>query len=281
MSTKIYDAVLIPTSNMKALIGVGQKIAKIHQDDMIGELSAKYSLEFPEGYDFDKLHPILLQTIALSKANDTIIFKTKDRKMLEYYIEQEKLDIGREELNKLIDLCEDICKCQVLSFLRLDAGRTLMKWYTLSPEAEKWVYDHFPDYHYQNQTDGYTLEEVAPEFAKEYREYLSDREEELDENTLEKAEYWITEVLYGQRGKDWGKAMGNHWNFAECSLTFHLMTGRMDEQMMARHIFGRIQYNNLVAEKVEKYKQRKAKDEEWLKRYLEQQQKEKGATTEC
>lgn len=276
MSTKIYNAVLIPTSNMKALIGVGQKIAKIHQDDMVEELSAKYSLEFPEGFDFAKLYPILKQTIALEKANDTIMFKSQDRKMLEYYIEQEKLDISSDDLNKLIDLCEELCQCQVLSFLRLDAGRTLMKWYTLSPAAIKWVYDHFPDYHYQNQTDGYTLEQVAPEFAKKYREYLSDRQDELDKETLESAEYWITEILYGQRGEDWDKAMGNRWNFAECSLTFHLMEGRMDELLMARYIFGRIQGNNLVSEKVEKYKQKKAEDEAWMQRYLERQQKEKG-----
>lgn len=38
MSTKIYNAVLIPTSNIKALIGVGQKIAKIHQDDLVSAI---------------------------------------------------------------------------------------------------------------------------------------------------------------------------------------------------------------------------------------------------
>jgi len=262
MSTRIFDANKIPSTNMRVLIAIAQKMQQIEIPALINSAGAKYSLRFSDTLKaailglnergnldaelsagrYRKLkafNAAVSRFVGATLINDTIISDPEDEKIFFGNL-QEILDgIPVQDFKALIELVEDVARCREVSFLPTNHGFTLMKWYNLTEETRKWVSDHFREYEYQNSTDGPPLSELDPELHNKIEEEVDDftkyaiNEFDGDKETLMKVinkmknsiQYGLAYSLYRRRDEVWEEAIGNVFNYAQASLSFSLFSG--------------------------------------------------------
>ena len=229
MSTKIYDAVKIKTGSIKVLVGIAKKISKIELKEMIDMAVEKYRPIINKlglTYSTEGLRDIVKLISALASTSEV----DKYKEFIQDYAVKKGYGFDENSISLLLEIAKDLSGCKKLSFLGVDAATTLMKWYSLSEKTEKWIYDHFEDFHYQNATDGYSISDIVPSIAQEFDEFTQEglsrcKSEEDKKRYLserKKAANDIAYLLFSQREKVWEKAMNGAFTMSECSLSYEL-----------------------------------------------------------
>lgn len=184
MSTQIYNAVKINTNSLPELIKIAQEIKEIEINNIREDLSKSIhfflgdktkeiekifvdrEFLFSPGWDFFK------EFVDAEKINPYANINKKNLKNFSINMKSAYPDISSYELSLLASVVEILTWERKLTFLPGDDGSSLMKWYTLADDTVDYILKKYPDYHYQNSTDGLELGETAPYLDKMMYEYV-------------------------------------------------------------------------------------------------------------
>lgn len=183
MSTRIFYTALIPTNSLGELTELAKEIGKIETAAFMEELANGLCglMQSDKGAAlkafYTKEGAVLAQEAKAAQRRYVYVQSrmpapsiTIDQPELEgLVLECRKAIPGITdwELSYLIAALTAIASCHKLSFVDTGIpGKTLMKWYSLTEKATEWIQGKYPDYNYQDSTDGPTLTELEPEFEK-------------------------------------------------------------------------------------------------------------------
>lgn len=197
MSTKIYNAVILPYKSISEIVTEMHKIQSMELENIENELAnglggliregkanAIYAFfepdmdrsENPAAYPNNTRarHNFIdaaADFIAAESNNPKItIDKTALRNFAKVCRESIPC-ITSQEISILATMIQELGEYRKLSFLAGPSHTTILKWYRLTDETQKYLWNAYPDFEYQNQTDGPELSELEPEMDKALDEY--------------------------------------------------------------------------------------------------------------
>ena len=308
MSTKIYDAVKIPTTDMAELIRLARRVQPMEMWNLTHHSAGWLKLRMGDNLKalFEKLNPsetgVLARPIRRfarnSTVNPTIICDEDDKAILLAGLNKCAADAGTGvvlapgDIEPLVDMITRVAQCRVLTFYPTSYGFSLLKWYTLTREVEKFLREEYDEFEYQNSTDGPPLEELDPEMyetmADMAKEELKDLERgdpaiyEAVELAQKRMMYNVAHAVYRKRMKVWDEVFDDAYSFSEVGLSFDLFNGVGNQAdgicyeavVMATLPEGMSSVNvDIMAAETLEWE----KDKAWMERFRAQQEERKRA----
>lgn len=197
MSTKIYDAVILPYESTSEIVTEMHKIQSMELDNFQNELANGLGSLIREGKgnaiyaffdsDMDRSrdpaanpyhtrarHNFVDAASAFIAAESNNPRITIDKTALRQFAKacRESIPcITSREISILASMVQELGECRTLSFLAGPSHTTILKWYRLTEETQKYLRNAYQNFEYQNQTDGPELSELEPALDKALDEY--------------------------------------------------------------------------------------------------------------
>jgi hypothetical protein len=248
MSTKIFDAWRINSTDIGELVKLGSEIREVQRKSFVDAvynsldfcqlaiIFAKKSVE-----DVEELRPVFA-SIAANVVHKCVLMydwtpsftmtdsaKSSAEQILQKEAQKRKISLTEEQKKNLLDVITEIYEIvsrdwqASLLFLKGDNGSTYMKGFNLTRETARFIDSTYPRFEYTDQTEMSTSSFDA--FTQEY--IVSGHTEEEQNERLMEAQH--------ERGELWDKAFAGHSLWRDAGLSFSLVPAQLQEQFVAIH----------------------------------------------
>lgn len=248
MSTKIFDAWRINSTDIGELVKLGNEIREVQQKSFVDAvynsldfcqlaiIFAKKSVE-----NVEELRPVFA-SIAANVVHKCVLMyewipsftmtdsvRSSSEELLQNEAQKRKISLTAEQKENLLAVITEVYEIvsrdwqTSLLFLKGDNGSTYMKGFNLTRETACFIDSTYPRFEYTDQTEMSTSSFDA--FTQEY--IVSGRTEEEQNERLMEAQH--------ERGELWDKAFAGHSVWRDAGLSFSLVPAQLQEQFVAIH----------------------------------------------
>ena len=237
MSTHIYNAVRIPKSSILEYTAIARKYAKDATADIINEATkltaatdASCAIEIrdlnrhpwrtisEEAYNVISWYWSILDNCAVTKLRE------EEKKLLMDYMASAGIT-DPEALYKFLRACSfSMAGQHEFQFYEIpEASFTVMRWSSLPNSVQKAIYDTYPDFCFQDQSEAPDLKSQNRAFG-EYVESRLDMIDELVPEMRRRIMQLVADGYYQERERLWDKLTAEEFTISTSALRYPFLT---------------------------------------------------------